>query len=264
MDYLYDKVEMYDSLKAIMQGKANTDVIANVQAGMSDIEEHMLHFLENHDEQRIASPEFAGSAEKAKPAMVVSALISRSPTMIYFSQEVGEAGALDTGFGDPSRTTIFDYAGVPAHQRLMNGRKFDGGLLSAKEKDLHKFYRQLLSLSAHHPVMLGSYREIHGFNREQNPVYDEQLFAFVRTGLDKQKKIVVISNFSDRSTKKIPLHLSPALIDEWQLKSGDYKLNALVPSCSYFSPLSVSGDGATMNIQLQPYDSLVLELAILE
>lgn len=264
MDYLYDKVEMYDSLKAIMQGKATTDVIATVQTGMSDIEEHMLHFLENHDEQRIASPEFAGSAEKAKPAMVVSALISRSPTMIYFGQEVGEEGALESGFGDPSRTTIFDYAGVPAHQRFMNGGKFDGGLLSQKEKDLREFYRQLLSLSAHHSVMLGSYREIHGFNREQNPVYDEQLFAFVRTSLDKQKKIVVISNFSDRSTQKIPLHLPPALIDEWQLKSGDYKLNALAPSGSYFSPLSVSSDGATMNIQLQPYNSLVLELAILE
>ena len=82
MDYLYDKVEMYDSLKAIIQGKAATDTIAAVQAGMGDIEGHMLHFLENHDEQRIASPAFAGSAEQAKPAMVVSALISSSPTML--------------------------------------------------------------------------------------------------------------------------------------------------------------------------------------
>src|SRR5690606_245206 len=153
--------EMYDGLKAVMQGKSGTEIIANVQAGMSDIEEHMLHFLENHDEQRIASPEFAGSPEKAKPAMVVSTLISRSPTMLYFGQEVGEPGALDSGFGKPSRTTIFDYAGVPAHQRYMNKGKFDGGQSSAAEKSLREFYRELLNLSQAPAIAQGEYRELH-------------------------------------------------------------------------------------------------------
>jgi hypothetical protein len=55
---------------------------------MKDIE-HMLHFLDNHDEQT-PSPEFAGSAIKGKPMMVISATISTSPTMLYFGQEVGE------------------------------------------------------------------------------------------------------------------------------------------------------------------------------
>ena len=96
----------------------------------------MLHFLENHDEQRIAASEFAGSAEKAKPAMLVSACLSSSPTMIYFGQEVGEAGAEMAGFGQPSRTSIFDYIGVPAHQRWMNEGHFDGGQLSTAEKEL--------------------------------------------------------------------------------------------------------------------------------
>ena len=127
MDYLYDKVGLYDTLKPVMQGKASTDAIAPVHAEVLDIEEHMLHFLENHDEQRIASPEFAGSAEKGKPGMVVSALISSAPTMLYFGQDVGEAGAGDAGFGKASRTTIFDYWGVPAHQRWMNDGAFDGG-----------------------------------------------------------------------------------------------------------------------------------------
>jgi hypothetical protein len=90
MDYLYDKVGLYDTLKPIMQGKESTDAIAPVHAEVLDIEEHMLHFLENHDEQRIASDAFAGDANKGRPAMVVSALLSRSPTMIYFAQDVGE------------------------------------------------------------------------------------------------------------------------------------------------------------------------------
>ncbi|MCP5092183.1 MAG: alpha-amylase, partial [Gammaproteobacteria bacterium] len=104
MDYLYDKVGFYDTLKPIMQGKASTDTLAPTHAEVLDIEEHMLHFLENHDEQRIASPDFAGNAAHGKPAMVVSALISRSPTMLYFAQDVGEPGDGDAGFGDPTRT----------------------------------------------------------------------------------------------------------------------------------------------------------------
>jgi len=126
MDYLYDKVEFYDSLKAVMQGRADTDALEVIQRDLADIEAHILHFLENHDEQRIASPEFAGDMQWGKPALVMSALISRSPTMLYFAQDVGEDGSEDAGFGKPSRTSIFDYIGVPANQRWMNNGKFDG------------------------------------------------------------------------------------------------------------------------------------------
>ncbi|EIM76012.1 alpha amylase [Nitritalea halalkaliphila LW7] len=55
MDFLYDKVALYDTLKGIIQGKGSTDAIEKVQQDLADIHPHMLHFLENHDEQRIAS-----------------------------------------------------------------------------------------------------------------------------------------------------------------------------------------------------------------
>ena len=97
MDYLYDKVGLYDAVRAVIQGKADTSRIASAQADVLDIESHMLHFLENHDEQRIASPEFAGNSESGMPGMVVSALIGSSPTMLYFGQDVGEPGAGDAG-----------------------------------------------------------------------------------------------------------------------------------------------------------------------
>jgi hypothetical protein len=58
MDYLYDKVETYDKLKDIIQGKSLPDGLRSFKKGMKDIEHHMLHF-DNHDEQRLASPEFA-------------------------------------------------------------------------------------------------------------------------------------------------------------------------------------------------------------
>ncbi|MCK4748747.1 MAG: alpha-amylase, partial [Bacteroidales bacterium] len=111
MDYLYDKVQLYDSLKSIMQGHGSTDAIVQIQNDLADIEQHMLHFLENHDEQRIASEGFAGDAAKGKPAMVVSTTISTSPTMVYFAQEVGEPGDGNAGFGSETRTTIYDYWG---------------------------------------------------------------------------------------------------------------------------------------------------------
>jgi glycosidase len=258
MDYLYDKVEMYDGLKAVMQGRSGTDVIASVQAGMSDIEEHMLHFLENHDEQRIASPEFAGSAEKAKPAMVVSTLISRSPTMVYFGQEVGEAGALDSGFGKPSRTTIFDYAGVPAHQRYMNAGKFDGGQSTGEEKSLREFYRELLNLSHHNAIANGGYHELHSHNIGASAGYGNSLFAFTRAA-DAQKWIVV-SNFSGEKTGPVKLSLPASYLQEWQLDKSSYELVEKLAHNSRFSMLVVGDNHAEIELELAAYDSLVLEL----
>ncbi len=258
MDYLYDKVEMYDGLKAIIQGNSGTGIIAQVQAGMSDIEEHMLHFLENHDEQRIASPEFAGAAEKAKPAMVVSTLISRSPTMLYFGQEVGEAGALDSGFGKPSRTTIFDYAGVPAHQRYMNEGKFDGGQSTAEEKSLREFYRGILILSREHAIAQGDYHELHSHNINMAKGYGDTLFAFTRS--TKEQKLIVVSNFSSQKSGKVKLFLPVNYVRDWQLNEASYNLTSMLAHRSTFSALVVNGQEVSLELELEPYDSLVLAL----
>ncbi|MEQ9562103.1 MAG: glycoside hydrolase family 31 protein, partial [Woeseiaceae bacterium] len=97
MDYLYDKVGFYDTLRDVMQGQAGTATLIAAQDNVADIEQHMLHFLENHDEQRIASSEFVGDARIGKPAMTVSTLINSAPTLLYFGQEVGEPGDGDAG-----------------------------------------------------------------------------------------------------------------------------------------------------------------------
>lgn len=253
MDYLYDKVEMYDSLKLVMQGKGSTDAIAQVQQGMADIEHHMLHFLENHDEQRIAAPEFAGDANKAKPAMVVSALISSSPTMLYFGQEVGEAGALDSGFGDPSRTTIFDYAGVPAHQNWLNDGKFDGAKLTAEQKQLREFYVRLMSLSATEAVFNGAYQELHSINKATQG-YNDKTYAFAR--FNDTAKVIVASNFATEGTN-FALKLPADLVQQWQLTKGDYQLKDLLSERK--ATLKVTGDTASVQIELAPLESVVLK-----
>jgi oligosaccharide 4-alpha-D-glucosyltransferase len=249
MDYLYDKVGLYDTLKPIMQGTESTAAIAPVHAEVLDIEAHMLHFLENHDEQRIASPDFAGDANKARPAMVVSALLSRSPTMVYFGQAVGEPGDGDAGFGDPTRTTIFDYWGVPAHQRWMNDGNFDGGRLSDEEKQLRDFYVRLLNLSATHKAMQGEYEPI--------DTHNDKLFAFTRWHRDEQ--LIVISNFDDTAKHTLRLDIPAKLLREWQLSDGRYILDEQLYGDDSHR-LVVDGGSGYVNLELEPLESLVLSV----
>jgi glycosidase len=257
MDYLYDKVELYDTLKHIIQGHGSTDNLVKIQEGLKDIEHHMLHFLENHDEQRIASPDFAGKAEKAKPAMVVSATISTSPTLIYFGQEVGEPGKEASGFGSPTRTSIFDYIGVPHHQRWMNDGKFDGGGLTQEEKDLRSFYKSLLNFTISSPALMGAYADMHTHNRSVNPAYHNKLYSFARW--HKDQKLIVIANFSPDSSWTGNISIPTNLQQAWALKDGEYSLkNAL--NTSQRMPLSVNGTEARLDLSLQPLESVILVL----
>ncbi|MEM9361674.1 MAG: alpha-amylase family protein [Bacteroidota bacterium] len=257
MDYLYDKVELYDSIKHIIKGYGWTDHIAVVQKGMEDIEHHMLHFLENHDEQRIASPDFAGKAELAKPAMVVSATISTSPTMIYFGQEVGEPGTEDAGFGSPTRTSIFDYVGVPHHQRWMNNRKFDGGLLPENEKQLRDFYQRLLNFTISSEALMGAYEEIHFFNKEKTENYDHRVFSYVRWS--PNQKLIVVSNFEEKKTYNFELKIPEHLIQKWNLKEGNYDLEEKLYGSAAFK-LRVENGLGKINLEIQPLESLILDL----
>ena len=257
MDYLYDKVGLYDTLKPIMRGNESTDAIIPVHAQVLDIEEHMLHFLENHDEQRIASDAFAGDADKGRPAMVVSALLSRSPTMVYFAQDVGEPGDGDAGFGDPTRTTIFDYWGVPSHQRWMNNGRFDGGALSDEERDLRDFYNRLLNFSATNPALQGEYAEIHSANRALSDDYTGKLFSFVRWRGDE--RLIVVSNFDGEKSYELHMTLPAEIISEWQLEPGRYLLDEQLYGDNN-DHLVVDGDTGSFGIKLGPLDSVVYRL----
>ena len=222
MDYLYDKVATYDYLKDIIQGKKSPDGLSAIQKDLSDIEHHMLHFLDNHDEQRLASPEFAGTPEKGKPLMVVSATIGTSPTMIYFGQEVGEAGNENAGFGTHSRTSIFDYIGVPNHQRWMNNGKFDGGQLSKSEKDLRDFYKQLFNFTKISSALMGKFQEIQSDNRNKTDGYKEGIYSYVR--YSDTEKLIVVNNFSWVSDASFDLKIPADIIKNWKLKDGIYNL----------------------------------------
>jgi glycosidase len=253
MDYLYDKVELYDKLKEVIQGKNWPDAISDIQNGLADIEHHMLHFLDNHDEQRLASPEFAGSPEKGKPMMVVSTLISSSPTMVYFGQEVGEAGNENGGFGTHSRTSIFDYVGVPHHQRWMNGGKFDGGQLSASEKELRDFYSRLLNFSTKSTALMGNFQEIQSANRYKTEGYDDYIYSFVRWS--NSEKLVVVSNFSAEKTSTFDLKIPADILLKWKLGTGKYNVKDQLYGTTN-NVIIEKGEGR-ITITLKPLESFV-------
>ena len=257
MDYLYDKVELYDKLKEIVQGRSQTDPITTIQNGMADIEHHMLHFLDNHDEQRLASPEFAGTPEKGKPLMVVSATISTSPTMIYFGQEVGEAGNENGGFGTHSRTSIFDYVGVPNHQRWMNEGKFDGGQLSQSEKDLRDFYKRLLNFTLNSTALMGQYQEIHGLNRYATEGYFPEVYSYVRWS--DTEKLIIIANFSSEHTSYFELKIPKDVIQKWNLKDGNYTITDQLYQKSSLQLQVINGEGK-VQITIAPSESFIYKL----
>lgn len=244
MDYLYDKVEFYDTLKAIMQDKAKTPALVPIQARLADIEHHMLHFMENHDEHRIAAPEFAGDPRKAMPGMVVSATISTSPTMLYFGQDVGEAGELSAGFGGPGRTTIFDYWGVPAHQRWMNGGKFDGGLLTDAERSLRDFYKRLLSFTASSEALNGEYVQLHAADK---------VFSFARFSADE--RLIVVSNFDVDKAAAFTLNIPADIISRWGVSDGSYTLADQLYGAT--QTLTVAGGVGVVEVELGGLQSFV-------
>ena len=146
-DFLYDKVGLYDTLRNVACGYDSATAITRSWQSLGGIEKRMLNFLENHDEQRIASDFFAGDPRKGVPALIVSACMNTNPMMIYFGQEFGEMGMDSEGFsGRDGRTTIFDYWSVDTIRRWRNEGKFDGKMLTEEQKHLYAIYQRVLTL----------------------------------------------------------------------------------------------------------------------
>jgi len=208
-DYLYDKVGLYDTLRALTCGNESATSITHRWQSLSGIEKNMLNFLENHDEQRIASEFFAGKASKAIPAMIISACMNTNPVMIYFGQELGEPGMDEEGFsGRDGRTTIFDYWCVDTIRRWRNGGKFDGKLLTDEEKKLQNFYKKLLNLcNSEKAIREGEFFDLTYANLEGCAFNEHKQYAFIRkTG---KELLLIVVNFDENPAApgiNIPAH----------------------------------------------------------
>ena len=196
-DYLYDKVGMYDYLRGVTSKGWPTEGITAqwMQHGEERIK-HMLYFLENHDEQRVASGFFCGSGRCAEPAMIVAATLNQCPVMIYSGQELGERGMDMEGFsGIDGRTTIFDYWGMRSIQAWANKGKFDGAHLTDAQRELREFYQRLLTLARDDKAIQKgamydiTYAQGEGFDKHQHYAYLRHI---------KGETLLVVVNFHDR------------------------------------------------------------------
>lgn len=227
-DYLYDKVGMYDCLRDVMCGHRSASNISQQWQATDDIREHILYFLENHDEQRIASDFFCGNMQKGIPALIVSALFQRNPVMIYAGQEFGERGMDCEGFSRiDGRSTIFDYWSVDAIRKGF----FERNELTAEQLQLEKEYRSILNIcNSEKAVSEGKTFDLMYAN-EANEGFDSyKIFAFLRS--DGNTTLLVVVNFSEAETHvsvNIPAHafdymgLKEGEIDMVDLLSGEQK-----------------------------------------
>ncbi len=195
-DYLYDKVGLYDTLRSIIssQGAWATDITTCWQA-VQDIQPNMLNFLENHDEQRIASDFFAKDPQKAIPAMLVSGLLNNASLMVYSGQELGERGMDAEGFsGIDGRTTIFDYWSVDTLRTWVAGN-CNNKVLTPHQKSLKLFYEKLIQLKMHEKSFGGLSYDLMWVNHQNEAFNPKYHFAFLRK--EANDLVLVLVNFED-------------------------------------------------------------------
>ena len=223
-DYLYDKVGLYDTLKKLMRNEYEANVYEirdQWQHQHNGFTEHMLRFLENHDEIRIASNHFAGNPWTALPAMIVSATLSQGPVMVYNGQEVGEPAEGTTGFSSSDgRTSIFDYCSMPEHLKWLNGGKMDGAKLSKGQKALRTFYSNLLKITAEHEAIRnGAFYDLLYLN-EWERGFNNKVYPYLR--YINQERLLIIVNFN-REEVKLQVKFTNDLLNQFDIATpGNY------------------------------------------
>lgn len=228
-DYLYDKVGLYDTLKMLIRNEDSGGIRAIQQVWQQEVKGYssrMLRFMENHDEQRIASADFAGCPWKGIPGMVVSATLATGPVMLYGGQEVGEPGLGDEGFGgEDGRTSIFDYWGVPQHQKWMNQGKFDGGGLTPDEQKLREFYKKLFAIvNTEKSIQEGGFYDL----TLANPAADgrsNRIYAYLR--YTNNERLLIVANFEHKE-QRLSLAIPQDVVRAFKLEGSTLELYELL------------------------------------
>jgi len=226
-DYLYDKVSLYDTLRAVTCGNASAANLTHCWQAIEGMGDHMLNFLENHDEQRIASPQFAGDPMKGIPALVVSATMSKAPFMIYQGQELGEAATDAEGFsGLDGRTTIFDYWSIDSVRRWYNSGKCDTSKLTKLERELRRIYKKVLRLcNSEKSISMGQFYDLMYVNKET--LNCDKVYAYYRHF--EKERLLIIVNFND-CDENITLNTPQHALETMNMAPGLYHAKDMLTS----------------------------------
>ena len=249
-DWLYDKVGMYDCVRNAICGYGRADEITLQWQATDDISRHMLYFLENHDEQRIASDFFAGDARKALPGLLVSVLMQNNPFMLYAGQEFGEPGMDKEGFsGKDGRTTIFDYWTVESLRRGY----YDRRAMTAEEKRLENIYKYVLNLAnAEKAFTNGEFFDLMYMNHH----IGEHQYAFLRKA--DNELMLVVANFS-RDEASCDVVIPSHAIDYLAIPEKEYTATDLLSNEQCV--MAVAGD-QSVTVTVPPYGGRIYKIEI--
>lgn len=257
-DYLYDKVNLYDTLVGIERHGFSAARITGCWQTVDGIGKNMLNFLENHDEVRYASKEFAGDPSKITPSLVTSAMLSTGPFMIYYGQELGEPATENEGFaGFNNRTTIFDYWSYDTMRRWYNNGKCNDEKLSESEKWLRQRYRTILNLcNSEQAISEGKFFDLMYANLTNPKFNPHHIFAFFR--YTDNEALLIISNFAN-TPQRTHINIPDLAYDMLNLPEGYIKAIELLSQeqCS----LNLK-QGEPTDVKIEANDALILKIPL--
>ncbi len=258
-DYLYDKVGMYDLLRGIVTRNVPARDITNAWQSLNGISDRMLHFMENHDEQRIASGFFAGSGIYAKPAVIISATLTDAPFMVYMGQELGELGMDMEGFsGVDGKTSIFDYWGIASFQAWANNGEFDGEKLNDEQKELRKFYETLLNVTMREKAISEGIMYDLVFANFGNPRFNShEQFAYFRK--HENDLLLCIVNFQDKPAE-IELAIPAEAFQFLKIKEGEYYSAKNLLNENAVFPIQKLSSEYKYKVHIPAWDGKILKL----
>ncbi len=191
-DLLYDKSGVYDILRGVLDGSRSALELSWNWQFLGSLQPNMLNFLENHDEQRIASSAFAGGADKMWAALAYAMLFNCASWMYYAGQEVGE----NASESPDGRTSIFNWC-KPAGLEHLNAFIHDAEPLPDADADILGCYRRLATLARSPLFSKGNVWDL-GYCNLSAPGFDSaRASAFMRyNGLEA---MLVFCNFTPKA-----------------------------------------------------------------
>lgn len=255
-DYLYDKVNLYDTLRGIQCSNFSAATLTNCWQTVDGISGHMLNFLENHDEQRFGSKFYAGDPAKVIPSLVVSSMISTGPMMIYAGQELGEQATDTEGFsGYDGRTTIFDYWSVATLRRWYNNGNPDGSQLTPRERWLRAKYCSILTLcNRERAIAMGRFFDLMYVNYNNPTLNPHRQYVFIRS-CDGETLLIAV-NFSSDSCD-LAINIPRHAFDMLNIPEGEVIATELLTREQEMKDLSSTKPFRTM---IPPYDAVIWKI----
>lgn len=244
-DYLYNKVNLYDTIYSTLKHHTTTHNITRCWQQLAHMGDHMLNFIENHDEVRLASPQFCGNALAGRPALVVSAMLDRSAFLLYAGQELGERGIQVEGFsGFDGRTSIFDFASVPALRKWFTGKS------STQAIELRDYYAQVLNLC-------NSERAIaHGGMYDLMYVNPHLVHAFAFMRHYGNELLLIVANFAP-TPLKAPINIPQHALNHMGIAPHEAQCTELLHGTQCHATLS---GNTPFTVTIPPHDAVIWKI----